>query len=224
MNNTSPAQRAVLYVGVVTAVLLLLIAGLALWLFHVNHQAVIHNRALIMRLENEASRQDQQVRRAVFTLCRSEGRTDKACLKIANGVILPPLFNGAKIVHVTTEVTKVIQGATGPTGPAGLSRLVRKLIGKIGPRGFVGPRGSTGARGPQGPQGERGVNGVQGPHGAQGPPGARGPIGPPGPQGPPGTPGETQTPQKLCQSAGLTWKQFHVTAPPHLDVTFWACG
>lgn len=196
--KTSPAARAVWLVGGATILLMIALAALAIGLFVVNHRSVAHNRALIMRLQSEAARQDQQVRRAVFTLCRSEGRSNKACLKIANGVILPPLTSPTKIVHVTKHVT--IQGLPGPPGAAGLEKLVTKLVGskgtpgKQGKTGATGPRGATGPAGPQGPTGAQGVTGLRGPQGprgaagATGKPGPRGPCNPPPPEWPPGLP------------------------------------
>jgi hypothetical protein len=207
MRATSPAARAVHLVGATTTVLVLAVIGLSVWLFIVNRHAVAHNRSLIMQLQREAERQDQQVRRAVFTLCRSEGRSSKSCLKIANGVILPPLTGATKIVRVT----KIVKGQPGPQGPpgeAGLQRLVTKLVGKIGPRGLRGKRGQQGQSGPAGATGPRGSNGLNG---------ARGPGGPAGPRGPQGPPGGL-----ICPT-GYRAKSIEVRLNPQGGVVIWTC-
>src|SRR6266498_2775694 len=147
----------------------------------------------IARAKTEATRSDLQQRLAIFTVCRSDGRSVRECRKIANGIILPALTRGqlTRIVKILGKPGKPGQpGKPGLLGPHGIKGLIGKLgpqgkSGRTGTRGAVGARGargtpgSPGARGTAGAVGGRGAQGAQGP---AGPAGARGPGGPAGPQ------------------------------------------
>src|SRR6266542_346393 len=149
----------------------------------------------IAHAKAEATRSDLQQRLAIFTVCRSDGRSVKECRQIANGIILPALTRGqlTKIVKILGKPGKPGQpGKPGLLGPHGIKGLIGKLgpqgrSGRTGARGAVGARGargtpgSPGERGAAGAAGGRGAPGAQGSAGAQGPAGARGPGGPAGP-------------------------------------------
>src|SRR6266542_3584174 len=175
----------------------------------------------IARAKTEATRSDLQQRLAIFTVCRSDGRSVKECRKIANGIILPALTRGqlTKIVKILGKPGKPGQpGQPGLLGPHG----IQGLIGKIGPQGrrgrsgAQGARGARGARGTPGLSGERGAagaaggRGAQGAQGAQGPAGARGPGGPAGPQGPPGAAGPPGPPGPPGSGVVCIWKLIHI--------------
>src|SRR6266496_5836 len=134
--------------------------------YYLNHKL---NREVDRQRTGEM-RRDLELRLAIFTICRSDGRTEKECRQIASGVILPALTRAqeAQIVKILGQ-----PGTAGALGPQG----IRGLIGKAGVRG---QRGNDGERGPAGSPGSRGE---------RGPPGARGPMGPAGPPGPHGVPG-----------------------------------
>src|SRR6266498_3759616 len=149
--------------------------------------------------ENERHR-DLELRLAIYTICRSDGRSAKECREIANGIILPALTRGqlTKIIKVLGKPGKPGEpGKPGLLGPHGIQGLIGKdglqgRRGSPGARGATGVRGtpgSPGERGAAGPAGERGTQGAQGSAGARGPGGPAGPQGPPGPAGPPGPPG-----------------------------------
>jgi hypothetical protein len=217
MNDTSPAARAVRHVGLTTAVLFLAVAGLAVWLYHVNHDRSIKNRELIMRLDRDVARQDAQLKRAVKTLCIKLGETPKNCEKFANGLLLPRDFNPTALTHAARVETLV--GPRGLRGLPGLGKIIfkaglngskgsRGLRGERGPAGLQGPRGFTGRLGPGGPAGPRGPIGPQGAQGAQG---ARGASGPPGPPG------------GLVCPAGYLAKAILVRLDPQGGVLIWTC-
>src|SRR6266542_4048582 len=137
----------------------------------------------IARAKTEATRSDLQQRLAIFTVCRSDGRSVKECRKIANGIILPALTKGqlTKIVKILGKPGKPGQpGKPGLLGPHGIKGLIGKLgpqgrSGRTGARGAVGARGARGTPGSPGERGAAGAAGNRGAQGAQGLAGAQGP-------------------------------------------------
>lgn len=130
----------------------------------------------------QTQRQDTQVRKVAYTLCRSTRHTPKECKRIAKGVIIPsPIFTikSIKTLGTTTLVTIVERG---PKGSLGL-RGPRGFPGLRGLMGFTGPRGLRGFAGSNGTDGKNGINGKNGIRGPQGIQGARGPQGLQGLQG-----------------------------------------
>src|SRR6266498_636151 len=117
--------------------------------------------AQIARAKTEATRSDLQQRLAIFTVCRSDGRSVKECRKIANGIILPALTKGQ-----LTKIVKIL-GKPGKPGQPGQPGL-------LGPHGIQGLIGKTGVRGKPGRAGTRGAVGARGARGTPGSPGARG--------------------------------------------------
>lgn len=189
---TSPAARAVRFVGATTLLLIAMTTGLFVWLYLTNRHAIQHNHRLVASLARESNRQDEQTRRAVYVICRKLGEKTSNCKKLARGVLLPRNFEApalGKTKTIEKMVTKkvVVVGAKGPRGSTGLSRTIFKTFpGAIGPKGDRGPRGPRGIQGPTGPKGQD-LKGDKGDPGTRGATGSTGPVGPQGPPGPAGT-------------------------------------
>jgi len=156
--------------------------------------------AQLIRRQNELQRanlliqirQDNQLRRATYTLCRSFGKTPRQCKKIAKGVVIKSTILPGRQGPPGPQGKQGPKGATGNSGTITLRQLIIKVFkeeglqGKTGPRG---PKGEKGATGAPGKNGTNGVNGAPGKNGAQGPKGEPGPRGAQGAQGPRGLTG-----------------------------------
>jgi hypothetical protein len=142
------------------------------------------------------TKRDLQIRLAVFTTCRSDGRTIRECQRIARGIILPPLtpVQEKKIIKVIGKPQK---------------SQFNTLIKEVGKRGMAGPRGLPGKNGTNGKNGERGPRGLRGIPGKNGVNGSKGDKGNAGPQGPPGIQGPAGPPGPICP-AGYTAKEVRV--------------
>src|SRR6266511_2037799 len=92
-------------------------------------------------------RNDVQLRYASYILCRSEGRTQEECRKIAEGIRLPPNLTlqelEARLAKISSaRITKLVIGPPGKTVTIGAPKA-----GAAGRRGPRGARGAAGFRG-----------------------------------------------------------------------------
>jgi hypothetical protein len=172
------------------AAILGFLATLLFGAYLLNEQRKTNSRRLeaeqSARLEAGLARKraDAQIRFAAYLLCRSNGRTPKACLRLARGSSLPPNLTLDEITAHFGKIAEIRVERFYVKGKAG-----QGIPGPKGLRGRKGAQGSRGAQGARGSQGATGVRGSQGPQGQSGQRGAQGPPGPPGPAGPPGAPG-----------------------------------
>lgn len=159
--------------GVMTTVLLVVIAMLGLTVFRQVH--------IIDALASGVTQQRDQ-----FTACKNKPATTAGCST-------PVAAEPSVIVKQGKAGPTGIQGPQGPQGPIGpvgkpgipgdspkCLLLVSACSGPQGPEGKQGPAGEAGKQGERGPAGADGAPGPAGPEGKQG---AQGEMGAQGPKG-----------------------------------------
>lgn len=164
-----------------------------------DRERIAENARRITENSNSLAHEIAQVRYSAYIFCRSEGRSPRACKKIARLVVLPRELDVQTLRTALAKIgeaqigklfvgTPGKRGRVGPTGNNGIKGIhgvkgIPGIPGVQGPRGKKGDRGATGATGATGPRGARGRRGLRGLLGLPGPAGPQGPAGPPGPRG-----------------------------------------